>query len=229
MFNIIKRGKDLFWGFVRNKLSANAASITYFSSEEERSCYALVHEIRQKASFLLSDQEAIQLFFFARSIARLPGDVAEVGTFQGGSAKLLSRALPEKQIFTFDTFEGLPTTETLAGVVQGEYRADHASVTRFLEDSRNVSIIKGYFPGSATSISERTFCFVHMDTDLYQSTYDSLSFFYPKMARGGILISHDYLSNKGVRKAFDDFFADKMDPVFSVVGATQGFVVKTGN
>ena len=52
------------------------------------------------------------------------------------------------------------------------------------------------------------FSFVHLDVDLYQSTKDGLAWFYPRLNRGGILISHDYSNADGVRKAFDEFFAE---------------------
>jgi len=38
------------------------------------------------------------------------GDIAEVGVYQGGSAKLICEARNEnKVLYLFDTFEGLPT------------------------------------------------------------------------------------------------------------------------
>jgi len=65
---------------------------------------------------------------------------------------------------------------------------------------------------------------VHIDVDLFEATLASLVFFYPKMNKAGIIISHDY-DEPGVRKAFDDFFADKPEPVIEMSGC-QCLVVK---
>ena len=70
--------------------------------------------------------------------------------------------------------------------------------------------------------------FVHLDLDIYQSTLDALGFFYPRLTKGGILISHDYrrLSAPGVKKAFQEFFANKVEPVV-LLWDTQCLIVKT--
>jgi hypothetical protein len=47
------------------------------------------------------------------------------------------------------------------------------------------------------------------------------------MSTGGIIIAHDYghLISAGVRKAIDEFFADKPEPVIELCGS-QCLVVK---
>ena len=39
-----------------------------------------------------------------------------------------------------------------------------------------------------------------------------LEFFYSRMSPGGIILSHDYMTAPGVKKAFDDFFEDRAEP-----------------
>ena len=55
------------------------------------------------------------------------------------------------------------------------------------------------------------FQFIHLDVDLYQPTKDSLDFFYPKLAQGGIIVCDDYNFSTfpGAKKAWDEFFNDK--------------------
>ena len=69
--------------------------------------------------------------------------------------------------------------------------------------------------------------FVHLDLDIYESTYKSLEFFYPRMVAGGIIVSHDYsnLTVPAVRRAFTEFFKDKREPVIPLWD-TQCTVVK---
>ena len=48
-----------------------------------------------------------------------------------------------------------------------------------------------------------------IDTDFYDSTKHELEVFYPRLAKGGILHINDYGGMAGVKKAVDDYFADK--------------------
>lgn len=66
---------------------------------------------------------------------------------------------------------------------------------------------------------------MHLDLDLYKATSESIEFFYPRMSKGGIILSHDYLTASGVKKAFDDFFSDKPEPIIEMSG-TQCLIVK---
>ena len=51
--------------------------------------------------------------------------------------------------------------------------------------------------------------------DEYRSTLDALAWFYPRLVRGGLLVTHDYgdVTVPGVKQAFDEFFADKPETV----------------
>ena len=62
--------------------------------------------------------------------------------------------------------------------------------------------------------------------DLYKPTLESIEFFYPRMKKGGIIISHDYSVALGVRRAFDEFFKDKPEPIIQMAGS-QCLIVKT--
>ena len=48
-----------------------------------------------------------------------------------------------------------------------------------------------------------------IDTDFYDSTKHELEVFYPRLSKGGILHINDYGGMAGVKKAVDDYFADK--------------------
>jgi hypothetical protein len=128
----------------------------------------------------------------------------------------------------FDTFEGLPRVDAQkdsAKFLEGDFRGDLSYVRDYVGGDR-VCYHKGLFPATASAVEDRTFAFVHLDVDLYQSTLDGLKFFFPRMARGGIIISHDYLSAEGVNLAFKEFFEDKPEPVIELSGY-QCMVVKT--
>ena len=77
------------------------------------------------------------------------------------------------------------------------------------------------------SFTSEEFCFVHLDTDLYQSTLDSLEFFWPRMVKGGRIISHDYnaLEVIGVKQAFQEFFKGSPESIIEIAD-TQVMVIK---
>ena len=69
-----------------------------------------------------------------------------------------------------------------------------------------VEIHPGYFPDSASAVSEETFALVNIDADLYKPTKTGLEFFYPRLNPGGVLFVHDYNEKwPGVMKAVDEF------------------------
>jgi hypothetical protein len=137
------------------------------------------------------------------------GDIAEVGTSRGGSARLIGEYSSGKTIHVFDTFEGLPEPGPQdPRFSKGEYSCSLGKVQEYLK-GLPVEFHKGIFPHSSTNVRNRRFSFVHLDVDLYQSTLDCLNFFYPRLSLGGIIISHDYTTAEGVDLAFDEFFSDK--------------------
>jgi len=177
--------------------------------------------------------ERYNLYCLAKATARLPGTLAEAGVYRGGSAKLLCRVKGDTPLYLFDTFEGLlrGTLNVDPGFGTSQFNeTSFEEVAAYLKIFNNVHIYKGLFPASASGQDpeRQSYRLVHLDLDLYQSTFDALSFFYPRMVKGGIIVSHDYNHRLGVgvRKAFEEFFADKIEPIIPL-WETQCAIVKT--
>ena len=68
-------------------------------------------------------------------------------------------------------------------------------------------IKKGLFPDSAIEIDGVQFCLVSLDADLYQSIYDGLTFFYPRLVKGGYIMIHDYNNDtyRGCKQAVREY------------------------
>lgn len=164
---------------------------------------------------LLSHPEAYQLYMAVLATRKLGGDVAEVGVYKGGSARLICEAKGDRVLHLFDTFEGLPEVHEVdaSSFSKGEYAASLSAVQTYLGGCSGLEYHKGLFPCTGQAVMDRRFSFVHLDADLYESTLDSLGFFYPRMIPGGIIISHNYPDAPGVKRAFHEFFDDKPEPV----------------
>lgn len=184
-----------------------------------------LEKIKREIPTLVSYSEAYMLYVLLRNVDKVRGDIAEVGIYKGGTARILSEIKGSKKLYLFDTFEGLPGNDADQLFVRGDYKATLEEVKENLKGIQNVYFYKGLFPQSATSLRSNVFSFVHLDTDLYKSTIDALGYFYPKMSKGGIIITHDYLNAGGVRRAFDEFFNDKEEPLIEMP-TTQCLIVK---
>ena len=207
-------------------LAERNMSIVPLAHEPQRAAaYTLIRQTRQETSMVLLDPEAYNVYAAAQRTAKVPGDIAEVGVYRGGSARLICEVKGARALHLFDTFAGLPAAgEWDRDFQSGGFASSLAKVQEYLQRFSAVHFHPGLFPESARGLEELTFSFVHLDVDLYQSTVSGLEWFYPRLNRGGILISHDYVNAEGVRKAFDEFFADKAECLLELAGSQVAIV-----
>lgn len=206
-------------------------ALVLFATKERQDIARKIDRITQESGMVMEKEEAFQVYLAVKNTRNVSGDIAEVGVFRGGSARLIAETKGDKALHLFDTFEGLPTVtdedDRKDGKVhfyQGMYPASYEEVKAYLS-LPNTIVYKGLFPQTGEPVKDKKFSFVHLDVDIYQSTKKSLEFFYPRMSRGGVILSHDYLQASGVRKAFDEFFSDKPETLLETIGS-QVLVVK---
>jgi len=185
---------------------------------------------KQSKSFTLNNElECYILYQCALQTARIPGEVAEVGVFTGGTTRLLASILPHKMIHGFDTFTGMPKTDSEHDLFkEGDLgRVSLAKVKNYLSDLPNIRLYPGFFPATAKSLVNKRFSLAHIDADIYKSIWDSCVFFYPRMVSGGIILFDDYgfITCPGAKTSVDRFFADKPEhPFYLPTG--QAMVIK---
>ncbi|NTY37441.1 TylF/MycF/NovP-related O-methyltransferase [Burkholderia diffusa] len=179
---------------------------------------------------LVEPPSAYLLHLLAAHCRSLDGDVAEVGSYRGGSAYLLATgsACP---VHVFDTFTGMPPTDPERDIFRegdfGDTSLD--DVSEFLAGLPHVTLYPGVFPHTAGPVAARSFRLVHVDVDIYRSVLDCCEFFYPRMVPGGILVFDDYgyLKCPGARLAVDQFFRDLPEtPLYTPNG--QAIVCRLG-
>lgn len=141
----------------------------------------------------------------AMKVRDIEGDVAEVGVFTGGSAKLLQSLFHDRQIWLFDTFSGNPSPGKRDQNKAGSFKSEEAMVRKYLERP-NTHICTGWFPTTAEVAADRRFAFVHLDCDQEQSVMDGCVFFWPRL--NGVMLCDDYGNGScsGARFAFDSYF-----------------------
>jgi hypothetical protein len=161
---------------------------------------------RAKPFTLLSEDRLENIAQLVRSVEDLPGDMAEVGTYRGGSAMVISAANPNKKLHVFDTFRGIPEADEYGHHQAGDFAADLDSVRTTLELS-NVAYYVGIFPRTTKELpGDQRYCFVHLDGDTYQTTKNALAYFMPRMVEDGVIVLDDYdwHACPGVRRACEE-------------------------
>lgn len=192
---------------IQYALSIKKREIISYDTPEKSKIIDLIHKIKKETELVLNDFEAYQLFVIAKAMRKINGDMAEVGVFKGGSAKLICEAKEEKVLHLFDTFEGIPKVDPIhdSSFYRGQFAASLEEVKEYLKEYKNIYFYKGIFPATAESLKDKKFSFVHLDVDTFESTLNCLEFFYQRMSLGGGILSHDYQTAKGVKKPSTNF------------------------
>ncbi len=135
----------------------------------------------------------------------VPGIVAEIGVYRGGSAEVLAAAMPGRPLHLYDTFEGLPEPGEDDGptCTAGRFKGTMAEVQRRVPDA----ILHAGKLDVESRVPQLPHAFVHIDVDLFTSTLDALIVFYPLVLPGGIIMVDDYgcEHTPGATRAVDAF------------------------
>lgn len=172
------------------------------------------------------------------------GDFIECGVYSGKTLDICAGVLErfdhaDRTILGFDSFEGVdtPGTEDLdvrtnsSMFHKGSCKYDFEHIRgRFIHRKSKIELIRGWIPNTFQGFEDYTFAFAHIDVDLYQATKDCLTFIYPRMVPGGIILFDDYGYPEcaGARKAIDEFLSDKPEVLIPIPTA-QAFLIKTRN
>ncbi|MFA5238581.1 MAG: TylF/MycF/NovP-related O-methyltransferase [Phycisphaerae bacterium] len=231
MWHIIKiLVKKLFakFGFQVKRIPTGVPNPIHLWDTDE-AFISLLKQVRGHA--VVGRRGCFMLYQLVRHAISIDGDIAEIGVYKGGTAKLIAKiaAGTTKTVHIFDTFSGMPPTDITKDLhKEGDFSgASLEEVKKYLEDCGNVRFYPGFFPSTAGDIRNMQFCFVHIDVDIYKSVADCCEFFYPRMVKGGIMVFDDYgsVTCPGAKMAIDEFFADKPEyPCYLLTG--ESLVIK---
>lgn len=193
--------------------------------------------------------------------AKVEGAVVECGVWRGGSSMTAARTLLEeddatRDLYLYDTFEGMPTPTEADRDMQGtpalerfennrtgpdrsswdEASLEEVQVNLKLTgyDPARLHYVKGKvedtIPGAPEGVpAPEKIALLRLDTDWYESTKHELVHLYPRLVPGGVLIIDDYGHWQGSRKAVDEYFAANWPPVLlNRIDDTGRLAVKTG-
>ena len=134
------------------------------------------------------------------------GALIEVGVWMGGTGALIANRCRVDGIlapvYLCDTFTGVVKAGDQDPVYKGGEHADSSRevAQRLLNtlELPDAKILEGVFPDdTANQIPKGTmFKFAHLDVDVYQSTADIMTWLWPRMLPGGIVVFDDYGSQQ---------------------------------
>lgn len=186
-----------------------------------------------KGVSMVNKDKIYNIMAYLDKAKRLDGNIAELGVLHGGISRLMALMAPEKKVYAFDTFEGIPYDDVEGDHKQGEFKAISFDKVRDTAlNLPNIVIKKGIFPDTVEGMDDEKFCFVHMDADIYQSTKAGLEYFWPRLSKLGAIIidDWDYEATKGVKTAVIDYYCKYWKPEAYMIEAVnnQLTIIKKG-
>ena len=143
----------------------------------------------------------------------IEGSFAELGVYQGETARFIHEMDTSRDLHLFDTFEGFDENDLKFETSNDpKYSQENFSDTELekvkstIGTSDRLHFHRGFFPNTTSEKTDIKYAFVHLDADLYAPTLSGLKYFYPRLSEGGVLLIHDYNHTwPGVKKAVDEF------------------------
>jgi len=184
----------------------------------------------------------------------IKGSVVECGVWKGGSMMavaltLLERQRCERDLYLFDTFEGMPSASEVDISIGGDNASQLLELSERSEDDHlwaysplekvklavhstgypreRISFVKGMVEETILKNAPPEISILRLDTDWYESTKHELFHLFPRLAVGGILIIDDYGHWQGAKKAVDEYIkANKVRILLQRIDYTGRIAVK---
>lgn len=151
--------------------------------------------------------------------ASVPGDVVELGCYKGATSvelqKLIGNFAPEKRLYLYDSFAGLPfkTVQDMSPAGEqfraGELPAIKREVlVKFRQAALPSPVVKkAWFSDLSSSDMPANITFAFLDGDFYESIKDSLKLIWPNLSNGSVVVVDDYQNESlpGVQKSVDEW------------------------
>ena len=165
----------------------------------------------------------------------MPGDIVECGVYNGGSAAIMAslceKSPVSRNVWLFDSFEGLPKPTDEDGAEAPAYEGwCHGDLSKVREVLRKlhipesrVHIVKGWFQDTFPKVEIPKIAILHIDADWYESVKLCLEKFYDSVPPGGYIVLDDYGDWEGCRIATDEFLSKRAPDVKLIQVDYTGF------
>ena len=189
--------------------------------------------VRRGGLVTVTPDRCYMLYQLGRYAQAVPGDMAECGTFKGGTAHLLAHVVgPGRRLHLFDTFTGMPAfvRPERDHHQPGDFgKTSLGYVQRRLAAFDFVEFHAGVIPATLAEVRDvGAYAFVHLDVDIYPTMLECCQWFWPRLSVGGVMVFDDYgyrVYRQAARKAVDEYCATVgIHPIVLPTG--QAMVIK---
>lgn len=160
----------------------------------KEACASTVAFIKKECPKAIAVRSPRQLMDIALGSVSLTGLYMEFGVYKGESLRYIARKNPDKEIYGFDSFEGLP--ESWVHNPKGSFTT-HGKLPKVPE---HVKIWPGYFEDSLPLWCDSHYdpvAFLHVDCDLNSSTKTVLTKLASRIKPGTVILFDDYFNFPG--------------------------------
>lgn len=129
----------------------------------------------------------------ALSLAPVEGMALEFGVYQGRTLAVIAAAREGKQVFGFDSFQGLPEAWR-SNLPAGTFKVEQ------VPDVPGAELVVGWFEDTLADFLTRhpdPVAFLHLDADLYSSTITVLEHVGPRLQPGSVIVFDEYFNYPG--------------------------------
>jgi len=198
-----------------HRLFSNVLENTFNNNSKNISRFLQYKALKETAEFVESNLTGIPSFknkyqLLNHAINYIDknsnGIICEFGVYQGGTISFIAKKLFSRQIYGFDSFEGLP--ESWNFLEKGAFK-----MSQLPKVPKNVELIKGWFddtlPVFQAKTSKESIDFFHIDSDLYSSAKMTFKTFYSQFKIGSVIVFDEFFNypgwKSGEAKAFFEF------------------------
>ena len=160
-----------------------------------------------RQAMLCSDRE--EILDIAMDWMPRHGLICEFGVFEGQTISYIAKHVPDRNVFGFDSFKGLP--ETWRGPFK---RSVFSTGGRLPSVPANVTLIKGWFDATLPTFAaghDGPAALLHVDCDLYSSTKCIFTHLGDRVVPGSVIVFDEYFDYPGWQehefRAFAEFVA----------------------
>ena len=170
----------------------------------------------------------------------ISGAIVECGVWKGGSMMAIAQTLnargdQSRELFLYDTFEGMPAPgekdrnwsgESAINLLNKDTDKEKSHIwaystietvrqamrgTRYPENK--IHYVQGKVEETIPGTMPGEIALLRLDTDWYESTRHELHHLFPLLKKGGVLILDDYGHWQGARTAVDEYFNEHPQPI----------------
>jgi O-methyltransferase len=157
-----------------------------------------------KYTGMLNIEEGINIWHLLNQVLLLdiPGEVVELGCYNGHTAALLGRTLEDfgssKRLCLFDSFSGQPAPTPEDGASpfrEGSLVVPQDSIARTFAGfgvKYVPEVFAGWFKDTLPEHLPDKIAFAHIDCDFYAPVLECLENIYPRLSKGAVVVVDDY-------------------------------------